>query len=80
MLFDAHFHLIDPAYPVIPNDGFVPEPFTVSDYRHRVAPYRITGGAVVSGSFQGFDQEYLIAALRQLGSGWVGVTQLGRAQ
>lgn len=79
MLFDAHFHVIDPAHPLIPNEGFLPEPFTVTDYRQRVEPYHITGGAVVSGSFQGFDQGYLIDALRQLGSGWVGVTQLDPA-
>ena len=79
MLFDAHFHVVDPAHPLIPNEGFLPEPFTVTDYRQRVAPYGITGGAVVSGSFQGFDQGYLIDALRQLGSGWVGVTQLDAA-
>jgi hypothetical protein len=36
----------------------------------------ITGGAVVSGSFQGFDQTYLISALDTLGPHYVGVTQL----
>lgn len=36
----------------------------------------VVGGAVVSGSFQGFDQTYLIAALKRLGEGFVGVTQL----
>lgn len=75
-MFDAHFHVIDPTHPLIPNEGFVPEPFTVTDYLYRVADYGITGGAVVSGSFQGFDQGYLISALQQLGPGWVGVTQL----
>lgn len=34
------------------------------------------GGAVVSGSFQGFDQDYLVAALKELGPSYVGVTQL----
>jgi predicted TIM-barrel fold metal-dependent hydrolase len=34
------------------------------------------GGAVVSGSFQGVDQTYLLDALRRLGPGFVGVTQL----
>ncbi|HBR65484.1 MAG TPA: hypothetical protein DEA18_06760, partial [Dehalococcoidia bacterium] len=29
-----------------------------------------------SGSFQGFDQTYLLAALKRLGAGFVGVTQL----
>jgi predicted TIM-barrel fold metal-dependent hydrolase len=38
--------------------------------------YNLAGGAVVSGSFQAFDQSYLRAALAQLGPGFVGVTQL----
>ncbi|EOP56410.1 hypothetical protein IKQ_01627 [Bacillus cereus VDM053] len=36
----------------------------------------VIGGAIVSGSFQGFDQEYLLNALKQLGSTFCGVTQL----
>jgi predicted TIM-barrel fold metal-dependent hydrolase len=36
----------------------------------------IVGGAVVSGSFQGFDQTYLLDALERLGPSFVGVTQL----
>lgn len=39
-------------------------------------PYNLLGGAVVSGSFQAFDQSYLIAALKKLGPSFVGVTQL----
>lgn len=34
------------------------------------------GGAVVSGSFLGFDQTYLIDSLQKLGENFVGVTQL----
>lgn len=37
---------------------------------------RLLGGALVSGSFQGFDQTYLLAALAELGPAFVGVTQL----
>ncbi|WP_019409458.1 amidohydrolase family protein [Pseudomonas psychrophila] len=74
--FDAHCHIIDPAYPLIPNNGYVPEFFSVDDYLARTQPLGIVGGAVVSGSFQGFDQTYLIAALKRLGPGFVGVTQL----
>ncbi|MFJ7882944.1 amidohydrolase family protein [Pseudomonas sp. NPDC096917] len=74
--FDAHCHIIDPAYPLIPNNGYVPEFFSVDDYLARSQPLGIVGGAVVSGSFQGFDQTYLIAALKRLGPGFVGVTQL----
>ena len=36
----------------------------------------MAGGAVVSGSFQGFDQTYLSAALADLGPTFVGVTQI----
>jgi predicted TIM-barrel fold metal-dependent hydrolase len=75
-LFDAHFHIIDQRYPLIENNGYLPEPFTCSDYRARMQRYRLAGGAVVSGSFQGFDQTYLVDALRELGRGFVGVTQL----
>ncbi|ADG98897.1 amidohydrolase 2 [Segniliparus rotundus DSM 44985] len=78
-MFDAHFHVIDPDHPLIPNQGFLPEPFTVQDYRKHADAHGITGGAVVSGSFQGFDQGYLLSALRQLGPGWAGVTQLDPA-
>ena len=74
--FDAHCHIIDPAYPLIPNNGYVPEFFSVDDYLARTQPLGIVGGAVVSGSFQGFDQTYLIAALKRLGPSFVGVTQL----
>lgn len=76
--FDAHMHVFDPRFPLSPNDGYLPEPFTVEDYRARIAslPVAMAGGAVVSASTQGFDQTYLLAALRALGPGWVGVTQL----
>ena len=75
-LFDAHCHIIDKAYPLIPNNGYVPDFFSVDDYLARTRELGVVGGAVVSGSFQGFDQTYLIAALKRLGKGFVGVTQL----
>lgn len=75
-LFDAHCHIIDKAYPLIPNNGYVPDFFSVDDYLARTRELGVVGGAVVSGSFQGFDQTYLIAALKRLGEGFVGVTQL----
>ena len=75
-IFDAHFHIIDSRYPLEPNNGYLPHPFTVADYRKRVEPLHVTGGAVVSGSFQAFDQSYLKDALAQLGPGFVGVTQI----
>ena len=69
-LFDAHLHVIDPRFPLVPNQGWLPEPFTVEDYLARVAGLGLVGGAVVSGSFQGFDQSYLREALRRLGPGF----------
>lgn len=75
-LFDAHFHIIDPRFPLVPNAGYLPAAYGVADYRQRLAGYRLAGGVVVSGSFQAFDQGYLLHALRALGPGYVGVTQL----
>lgn len=76
MIFDAHCHIIDPRYPLTPNQGYVPPAFDVPAYQAQTQPLGITSGAVVSGSFQGFDQGYLISALNSLGPGFVGVTQV----
>ncbi|UYP19765.1 amidohydrolase family protein [Rhodococcus sp. Z13] len=75
-MFDAHLHIVDPRFPLIENRGYLPEPFTVDDYLARVRHLGVTGGAVVSGSFQGFDTACLVDALRRLGPGFVGVVQL----
>lgn len=75
-LFDSHFHVIDPRFPLVNNRGFLPDFFTLMDYKHRLRNYDVVGGVVVSGSFQGFDQSYLCAALKTLGKNYVGVTQL----
>lgn len=74
--FDSHFHIIDPRFPLIANRGYLPPFFSVADYRARVANFEVAGGAVVTASFQGFDQSYLAAALLELGPRFVGVTQL----
>ena len=55
-IFDAHCHIIDSAFPLIENNGYVPDFFGVDQYLARVSPLGIIGGAVVSGSFPGFDQ------------------------
>jgi predicted TIM-barrel fold metal-dependent hydrolase len=75
-LFDAHFHIIDPRFPLVPNWGYLPDRYTINDYRERLEDYDLRGGAVVSGSFQVFDQDFLVDALSHLGPGYVGVTQL----
>jgi predicted TIM-barrel fold metal-dependent hydrolase len=76
MIFDSHLHIIDPEFPLIPNQGFLPDAYTCEDYRDGTRPLGIVGGAIVSASFQGFDQSYLTAALDALGPNFVGVTQL----
>ncbi len=75
-LFDSHFHIIDPRFPLTANQGYLPDEFGAQDYLKRVSGYHLIGGAIVSGSFQAFDQSYLLAALAELGAGFVGVTQL----
>lgn len=75
-LFDAHCHIIDSRFPLVANNGFLPQPFTCDDYLSRMKNYRLAGGAIVSGSFQAFDQSYLLDALARLGDRFVGVTQL----
>jgi len=78
-VFDAHLHIVDPHFPLQDNQGFRPDPFTAADYLARMRGHRLAGGAVVSGSFQGFDQTYLVDALQRLGPSFVGVTQLPAA-
>lgn len=75
-VFDSHLHIIDPRFPLVPNDGFLPEAFTCADYLRQAEPLGVVGGAVVSGSFQAQDQTYLVAALEALGPAFAGVTQL----
>lgn len=77
-IFDAHFHIIDPAFPLFENNGYLPPPFTIEDYiTHTKDPgLEITGGAIVSGSFQGFGQTYLIEALAKLEENFFGVANI----
>src|SRR5690242_17537585 len=76
MLFDAHLHIVDPRFPLIANQGYLPGPFPVAHYRDRTHHLGVNGGAVVSASFQGFDQTYLAAALKTLGPSFAGVAQV----
>ena len=75
-LFDTHLHIIDNRFPLVPNNGYLPDPFTCEDYLGRMNGYYLAGGAIVSGSFQALDQTYLVDALKQLGPRFVGVTQV----
>jgi predicted TIM-barrel fold metal-dependent hydrolase len=75
-LFDSHCHIIDHRFPIVANQGYTPPEFKLDDYLAKAKPLGVAGGAIVSGSFQVFDQTYLMDALPKLGAGWVGVTQI----
>jgi predicted TIM-barrel fold metal-dependent hydrolase len=75
-VFDTHCHIIDMRYPVQENQGFFPPSFPAPDYQARIAGLGITGGCVVSGSFQGFDTGFMFEALRVLGPTYTGVIQI----
>jgi len=78
-IFDSHFHIIDTRFPLVQNKGYLPPEFTAADYLGAVSDLGVTGGAVVSGSFQAFDQSYLIDALATLGPMFVGVANVAEA-
>ena len=55
-IVDAHFHIIDYRYPIQENQGYLPSNYRVENYEKVTEELHISGGAIVSGSFQGFDQ------------------------
>ena len=48
-VFDSHLHITDPRFPLVANQGYVPNPFTADDYRTATAAMNLVGGAVVAG-------------------------------
>ena len=76
--FDAHFHIINNKYPLISNNGYIPNTFAIEDYKKTLSkfPLQLCGGAIVSGSFQGYNTDYIIEALNILGEQHVGVINL----
>lgn len=75
-IFDAHFHIIDDRFPLEENEGYLPPIFDVAAYNETKEKLGIEGGVVVSGSFQAFDQTYLVNALEELGEGFYGVANI----
>ena len=75
-IFDSHFHIIDFKYPIVENNGYMPPEFTVENYKDRVNKFESLGGAIVSGSFQAFDQSYLNNSLSQFGKEFFGVANI----
>ncbi len=75
-IFDAHFHIINPTFPLVKNQGYLPPSFTTDNYTEATRDLDICGGVIVSGSFQAFDQSYLIDALQILGNQYIGVANI----
>nr|WP_106779318.1 amidohydrolase family protein [Lysinibacillus timonensis] len=77
-IFDSHFHIIDPKFPLEENQGFVPDYYTVSNYLSELneMSIEVTGGVIVSGSYHGYHQDYFKEAISTLGNQFVGITQL----
>jgi predicted TIM-barrel fold metal-dependent hydrolase len=76
IIFDSHFHIINPKFPLVENNGYLPPEFTVENYLDKVKDFEIFGGAIVSGSFQAFDHGYLMDSLKRLGKRFVGVANI----
>ncbi len=75
-IFDSHFHIINPKFPLVENNGYLPPNFTAENYQEKIIGLGIVGGAIVSGSFQRFDQEYLLDSLNILGLNYFGVANI----
>jgi predicted TIM-barrel fold metal-dependent hydrolase len=75
-IFDAHFHIIAKRFPLIRLNNYIPDEFMIDEYLKKTQKLNIQGGAMVAGSFQGFEQDYLISALKLLGENFVGITQI----
>ena len=66
-LFDCHFHVVDPRFPLVPNEGFLPEAFTCTDYLRRTARLGVFGGGVSYQQLPGSASDDEIAALHEAG-------------
>ena len=75
-IFDSHFHIIDHNFPLQANDNYLPANYSVEDYSNSMKYYKVMGGAVVAGSFQGFDYTFIKPTLEKLGSSYVAVAQV----
>lgn len=72
-IFDALFHIIDYKYTIVENQGYKPPQFLPTDYLKIMSNFELLGGAIVSGSFQNYDTQYLQSAMSILGPHYVGV-------
>ena len=72
--FDTHFHIIDSCFPLTPNQGYLPDEFHWKTYLDAARPLGVVGGAIVSGSFQAFNQ---ITGLPRVSIDHLGLSKAG---
>ena len=64
---DAHFDIVDPRFPLVPNRGYLPPASPAAHYRRRVAVLGIDAGVVVKATGFGrvtvADPDALMAAI-----------------
>src|SRR5699024_3423201 len=75
-VFDSHFHIVDFDSQIVEDQRYTPPSYVTSDYQSESTNLDVQGGAIESGSFQGFHHGYLLKALKQMGPTDWGVTQL----
>jgi predicted TIM-barrel fold metal-dependent hydrolase len=75
-VFDAHFHIFEPGFQLLSNQGFKPDHFSVDDYSKWRTKCNIQGGACVAASTQGTDTSFLSHVLAKLGTNFVGIIEV----
>jgi len=65
---DTHFHILDTAYPSVPNPSVAHFKASVEDYRAAIEPIGTTRGVIVQPSLYGTDNRCTLAALGSYGS------------
>jgi predicted TIM-barrel fold metal-dependent hydrolase len=74
--FDCHFHIIDKNFPVVPNQGFMPDAFTSEDYLARVKRSISAAARWCPALSRSWISRIYITPLKVLGPTFVGVTQV----
>lgn len=75
-VFDSHFHIFEPNQSCHENQGYIPDDYTCADYLQAAKKFGVTGGALVTSSFQAHSNDFLVNCLTQLPPSFVGVASL----
>ena len=74
-IFDAHFHVIDPRFPLVPNQGYLPRAVHGRRLPRAVSRPRAAARSCPAPS-RPTTRRYLVDALQRLGPAFVGVAQV----